>query len=482
MLKLTYKALKKGIFNKYIFILLGLSAVFGAGIYADNKIFAPDLHRLYMESMMVTDQPPVIFIHGVLGSRLKNSQTKEDVWPGAISRLLSHDYSDAAYEIDPQTLEPKPDYALPNDIFDGAAGKDFYGKIVHTLSEIGGYQLKKIGQKVNPKQKNYYVFLYDWRQDNVKSASQLADFIEQIRLDYNNPNLKVDIVAHSMGGLITRYYIRYGKQDVIGDNHFDQKMTMFGAERVRRVVFLGTPNLGSVVSLSLFITGLDIGVSQIGTETLASMPSLYQLFPHSINDWIVAGDGTPLDRDLFDVEIWRRFEWSIFDPIVRKRILEKYPNKAEGEAHLATFERYFEKNLERARRFAWSLSIATPKPELTPEPKLILFGGGCTLTPARILVEEVDGESVVRMHPSEVTQSVAGVDYDALLLEPGDGSVTKASLLGRNALDPSVQRHRFIHVPIAQSFFLCESHESLTGNLNFQDNLLNTLLSRDAVQ
>jgi pimeloyl-ACP methyl ester carboxylesterase len=478
MLKFTYKALKKGFFNRYIFAALTLAGVFFAGVYANSKIFAPDLHRLYMESMMVTDQPPVIFIHGVLGSRLQDTQTKEDVWPGAISRLFSHDYSDAAYEIDSETLEPKPSSAVPYDIFDGAAGKDFYGKIVHTLSEIGGYKLSKIGVKVNPKQKNYYVFLYDWRQDNVKSAGELADFIEQIRIDYNNPKLKVDIVAHSMGGLIARYYIRYGKQDVVNDNEFGEKITMYGAERVRRVILLGTPNLGSIRSLSLFITGLDIGVNQIATETLASMPSLYQLFPHSLNDWIVTSDGKPLERDLYDVEIWRRFEWSIFDPKVRERMLAKYENKAIGEAHLATFERYFEKHLERARRFVWSLSVDTPK----PEPKLVVFGGGCTLTQARILVEEVDGESVVRMNPSEVTQPVKGVDYDALLLEPGDGSVTKASLLGRNALDPSVQRNKFIHLPLEQSFFLCESHESLTGNLNFQDNLLNTLLSRDMLQ
>jgi pimeloyl-ACP methyl ester carboxylesterase len=478
MLKLTYRALKKGIFNRYIFAALTLAGVFFAGVYANSKIFAPDLRRLYMESMVVTDQPPVIFIHGVLGSRLKDTQTKEDVWPGAISRLFSHDYSDAAYEIDPETLEPKPSNAVPYDIFDGAAGKDFYGKIVHTLSEIGGYKLSKIGHKVNPTHKNYYVFLYDWRQDNVKSAADLADFIEQIRIDYNNPKLKVDIVAHSMGGLIARYYIRYGKQDVVNDNEFGQKITMYGAERVRRVILLGTPNLGSIRSLNLFITGLDIGVNQIATETLASMPSLYQLFPHSLNDWIVTSDGKPLDRDLFDVDIWRRFEWSIFDPKVRQRMLAKYENKAEGEAHLATFDKYFEKNLERARRFVWALSVATPK----PEPKLVVFGGGCTLTQARILVEEVDGESLVRMNPSEVTQPVKGVDYDALLLEPGDGSVTKASLLGRNALDPSVQRNKFIHLPIEQSFFLCESHESLTGNLNFQDNLLNTLLSRDVLQ
>ncbi len=477
MLRVIFRAIKKGIFNKYIFISLVVCFAFIAGIFSNKRVFAPDLRRLYMESMMVTDQPPVIFVHGVLGSRLKDTKSKEDIWPGAISRLFSHDYSDAAYEINPNTLEPKQSNAVPYDIFDGAAGQDFYGKIVHTLSEIGGYKLTKIGQKVNPKQKHYYVFLYDWRQDNVKSAIDLADVIEQIRIDYNNPNLKVDIVAHSMGGLITRYYIRYGRQDVIGDNDFDKKVTMYGAERIRRVILLGTPNLGSIRSLSLFITGLDIGVNQIGTETLASMPSLYQLFPHALNNWIVTNEGKPLDRDLYDVNIWKSFKWSIFDPEVRQRILDKYDDKAKAEQHLATFERYFERNLERARRFAWSLSIATPK----PEPKLIVFGGGCTLTPARILVEEVDGESLIRMNPSDVTLPVAGVDYDALLLEPGDGSVTKASLLGRNVLDPSVQRHKYIHLPIEQSFFLCESHESLTGNLNFQDNLLNTLLSRDMI-
>jgi pimeloyl-ACP methyl ester carboxylesterase len=478
MLGLTYKVVKKSIFNRYVFLALLLCVVFIAGLFANKKVFAPDLHRLYMESMMVMDQPPVIFIHGVLGSRLTDSQTKEHVWPGAISRLLSHDYDDIAYEIDPETLNHKPSTALPSAIFDGAAGKDFYGEIVRTLSDIGSYKLSKAGEKVNPKHKNYYVFLYDWRQDNVKSAQELADFVAQIRKDYDDPKLKVDIVAHSMGGLITRYFLRYGKQDVIGDNDFDQKLTMAGAKQVRRVILLGTPNLGSVKTLNLFIEGLDIGISHIGTETLASMPSLFQLFPHSLVNWIVTSDGKPLNRDLFDVEIWRQFQWSIFNPTVRTRILSQYEDKAEGEAYLATFEQYFEKHLERARRFVWSLSVKVPEEHVN----LIAFGGGCNLTPARILVEEVNGESMVRTHPGEVTMPVEGIDYDAVLLEPGDGSVTKASLLGRNALDPSVKRHKYLNLPIKQSFFLCESHESLTGNLNFQDNLLNTLLSRDSIQ
>jgi hypothetical protein len=54
--------------------------------------------------------------------------------------------------------------------------------------------------------------------------------------------------------------------------------------------------------------------------------------------------------------------------------------------------------------------------------------------------------------------------------------VTKASLLGRQSLDPTVwSRGGF---PISFSFFLCSEHSDLPGNINFQDNLLNAILSR----
>jgi len=475
MIRFTYKTIKLFLFSKYAIAAYILMAVFVAGIFANNKVFAPDLHRLYMESMMVDDQPPVIFIHGVLGSKLKDMKTEQDLWPGPASRLFLHDYADIAFDIDPDTLDPLPNHAEAYEISDSAVGKDFYGKIVRTLGDTGGYQLAKAGEKVNPKQKNYYVFHYDWRQDNTISARQLAELVDQIRLDYDKPDLKVDIVAHSMGGLITRYFIRYGKQDVLDGNDFDQKINMYGGERVRRVILLGTPNLGSVKTLNLFIDGVKIGLKSIGTETLATMPSLYQLFPHPLNDWIVTSEGKVLDRDLFDVNVWKRFQWSIFDPEVRQRIADKFDTKKESDQHLANLDAYFEKHLERARRFVWSLTVPLPE----KHPKLTVFGGGCTLTSARIVVEEVNGESMIRMHPDEITQPTEGVDYDALLLEPGDGSVTKASLLGRNVLDPSIKRHEYSFFPLKNSFFLCVSHNSLTGNLNFQDNLLNTLLSRD---
>ncbi|MCK5667947.1 MAG: hypothetical protein KAI15_02600, partial [Gammaproteobacteria bacterium] len=254
-----------------------LLVTFVAGFVYKSEVSKPDLHRLYMETMEITDQPPVVFIHGVLGSKLRDIKEGDDLWLGPVKRILFSDYAEVAYDIDPETLEPLPSIAEAYAISDSAVGKDFYGKIIETLGDTGGYQLAKIGEKVTPNQKNYYVFHYDWRQDNVISARQFADFIDQIRIDYGVPDLKVDIVAHSMGGLITRYYIRYGRQDVIGDNDFDQKINMYGSERIRRVILLGTPNLGSIKTLYRFITGVKVGFKSIGTETLATMPSLYQL-------------------------------------------------------------------------------------------------------------------------------------------------------------------------------------------------------------
>ena len=73
----------------------------------------------------------------------------------------------------------------------------------------------------------------------------------------------------------------------------------------------------------------------------------------------------------------------------------------------------------------------------------------------------------------------ATLDYDRLMLEPGDGTVTKASLLARQSVDPDVARHRYSFFPLRHSLFLCESHGHLTGNIHFQNNLLESLLSVD---
>jgi len=432
----------------------------------------PDLARLYRTTTKnVTRPAPVILIHGIMGSKLRNRNSLQELWFGNLSKLLFSNYSHIGLKIDYETLTPIKTELEPYDIADKAVGTDFYGAIINTLQAYGSYELTKIGTQVKDKNRHLYIFTYDWRQDNVRSAAKLYDFIQQLQIDYNDPDLKVDLVAHSMGGLVSRYYLRYGNVDVLNENDFP--INLKGAKNIRKVVLLGTPNLGSVGSVESFITGMQIGLRKIPTEILVTMPSVYQLFPHSINDWLINIKGEKLDRDVFDSQIWQRFQWSIFDPKVQTKIISQFEDAKEGKEYLEILKKYFHKHLERARRFVWSLSV----PIADIPYNIIVMGGDCNLTSARILVEEVDGESVTRLSPSVIKNPLPNIDYNALMLEPGDGTVTKASLLARDSLDPTVAQHEYSFFPLDYAYFLCEEHGTLTSNINFEDNLLNILLS-----
>ncbi|MGH8461848.1 MAG: lipase/acyltransferase domain-containing protein [Stenotrophobium sp.] len=433
----------------------------------------PDLQRLYEFSSAAGPQPPVIVIPGILGSRLRERGSHREIWPGSLWNLFLGDHSRLALHINPKTLEPMDDDIEANGLFEGVLGRDFYGQIIRTLERYGGYRAGVPGQHQDGRQRRYYVFAYDWRQDNVVSARKLDALIEQIRRDYGDPRLKVDVIAHSMGGLIVRYFLRYGTVDVLDGNTFP--VNLEGAAKLHTVVLLGTPNLGSVSSLHGFLEGTRVGLRRIPTEVLATMPSMYELFPHPVYNWLVTPDGKPLDLDLFNVEVWQGYGWSVFDPEVVQRIRKNSADAQAADARVSLLQRYFAKRLERARRFVWSLTVPLPQ---TPV-KLVVFGGDCTLTPARLLVEDDHGNSVARLNPGEVRNPVAGVDYTQLMMEPGDGEVTKSSLLARQSLDPTVPRNQYLFFPLDYAFFLCERHDRLTGNINFQDNLLNILLARE---
>ena len=76
-------------------------------------------------------------------------------------------------------------------------------------------------------EQNLFTFPYEWRDSNMDNAKLLRDKINQIKQQLNWP--KVDVVAHSMGGLLAREYIEsdYYQNDV------DQLIT------------LGTPHNGA---------------------------------------------------------------------------------------------------------------------------------------------------------------------------------------------------------------------------------------------
>jgi len=431
----------------------------------------PALEQLYPAYAASDDRVPVILIPGILGSRLARADTGEERWPGSTRKLLTSGYLDLTLRIDPKTLEPLDDGLVPSGLFDAAAGQDFYRRIVRELREGGGYRLSEAGQPVVQERARLYVFTYDWRQDAVATVRKLDELIEQIRRDYADPLLRVDVIAHSMGGLIVRYYERYGTMDVLEGNAFP--ITGVGLSKLRRMVLLGTPNQGTVTAVHKFLHGYRVGISRLPTEGVATMPGMFQLFPHPRVDWVVNINGQPLEFDLFDVELWRRYEWSIFDRRIQRRV-SRHP---EIWPEQSVFERWVEKRLERARRFVWSLMVpAGEVPLISP----LLLGGDCVPTPRRLVMENIGGEALTHLWPEQILRPIPGVDYESLMFEAGDGVVTKSSLLARQELDPEVPRHEQESLETEEDAFICSAHDELTSNDDFLGRMIRYLLDKES--
>ena len=91
-----------------------------------------------------------------------------------------------------------------------------YDSLMKTFEE-NGYE----------KGKDLFVFPYQWRDTNINTAQLFKQKIQEIKKTANWP--KVDVVAHSMGGLVVRQYIE-------SDNYQND---------IDQVVMLGIPNQGA---------------------------------------------------------------------------------------------------------------------------------------------------------------------------------------------------------------------------------------------
>jgi pimeloyl-ACP methyl ester carboxylesterase len=446
-------------------LAVSCSVAFLAGCSA----IGPAADQFYPAHSATLERVPVILIPGLLGSRLARDGV--ELWPGGTRKLLTSNYEDLALRIDPETLEPVDDGIVPSGIFDAAVGRDFYRRIIHELRVAGGYRLIKPGHPVVQQTARLYVFTYDWRQDIVKTAARLDELIEKIRSDYRDPQLRVDVIAHSMGGLVVRYYERYGTADVLNGNSF--AVTGAGGSKLRRVVLLGTPNQGTVTAVHKFLNGYRVGFSALPTEGVATMPSTFELFPHPLVDWVVNINGNPLNFDVFDVEFWRRYRWSIFDYRIQRRMDRHRDIWPPQEV----FEAWFQKRLERARRFVWSLMVpAGPVPLIRP----LLLGGDCVPTPRRLVFENIEGESVARLTPEQILLPTPGVDYESLMFEAGDGSVTRSSLLSRQEMSREVPKFEQEGLEPERSLLVCAQHDALTSNDELLTALIEYLLAPEA--
>ncbi len=430
--------------------LISLSFFLLIGCQISRK---PDLGRLYIDHANDQSNTPLIIIHGTMGSKLRDRETQEEFWIGNLKKLAFSNYRDLALEIDTETLTNKPDELEPYEILDSVSGMKIYEDLINILTKYGGYQLNLTASTKQPG-RNLYIFTYDWRQDNVASAQQLASFISQVRA--NNENKQVDIVAHSMGGLISRYYFRYGGQDVLEKKTFIPNSQ---DHNVRHAIFLGTPNLGSVLSVNRFVNGFQFNVRTIPIEVLITLPSVYQLLPFDQDPWLYNTLGEAVDLNLYDIATWQMYQWGVYNLEVQQQINKYHP----GE--LDTYISFFNKQLQRAEKFWQALSVSQKE----PFQKFVVLGGDCQSTTDNLILEYVNSQVMLHAKPNQIVNPSPEIDYRLLMMSPGDGHVTKSSLLGRT------QSESF-NIPIKYPILLCEDHLKLTKNINFQDNLLHILL------
>ena len=96
--------------------------------------------------MAGTDVAPVILIPGAFGSRLRDRDSGEEVWPGPWWRILFSSYADLELEFDAATLQATPSKLEAHGIAEQVFGKDFYRPIVETLTRHGGYAPGVLGR------------------------------------------------------------------------------------------------------------------------------------------------------------------------------------------------------------------------------------------------------------------------------------------------------------------------------------------------
>jgi len=415
----------------------------------------------------------VIIIHGLAGSTLVDAKTGKQFWPGNIGTLAFSNFRDLAQM---SSEDREGEGLVPGDLMYDVAGVDFYGELLQTLTGVGRMVRSVPGTPVGSQRRRFYVLAYDWRKDNLVAVRKLHAMIEQVRRDYGDPNLRVDIVAHSNGGVITNYYLRYGPNDLPAEGPFQPWDE--GDKRIRRVVMLGTPVLGAATSLERLMYGTRLGLRTVPEEVMATFVTPFEALPHPLTRPVLDEQGKPVDIDLYDLRTWQERHWGVFSPVVEARVRKSMATPEAGETALAEVQAIFARNLARGARMQAALSA--PLPPL-PRVQIATFGGDCEITPGHaVLLSDANGGRLV-FRPSQLPggrKKRGNLDFNRLMLEPGDGLVPRSSQTAR--LPPGVDpvRDDFHMLPIRGSFFLCESHGRLTHNLHFQDNLLYFLLSR----
>ena len=402
--------------------------------------FSPSLLR---ESRDHPGLPATVILPGIMGSRLERPDGRA-AWLNVGNVFGHHDLRL------PPTLPLKSsrDALRPfgligvDEITPRLFGFTEYSDLLGLLTEAGFHRNERAG---NRRGAIFHVFTYDWRRDLVESAHRLGEYLDALAEARGEPDARFNIVGHSMGGLIARYYLRYGGAEPGGP------VTWAGARRISQLILVATPNAGSIFSLNAALNGNPVGMSNttLAARVIAHMPAIYQLMPPAGAAPLINRKGETIQADLHDPATWERFEWGPWRP-------KNDDDTDEERAFVSAL-------LSRARAFHDALSLAPLS--VCPSPVTVL-GGDCLPTLTRAVAPERPGQTV-RFEPRN------GAEADAMF-EAGDGRVSRSSVLGSH-LD--IENARDWGLPeITHVFFGDADHHGIYGEPTFQSVLLRRLL------
>ena len=304
-----------------------------------------------------------------------------------------------------------------------------------------------------------HVFTYDWRRDLVESARRLGEWLDERARSAGQPDLRFDVIGHSMGALVARYYLRYGG----AEPGPDVAVTWEGARRIRSLTLVAPPNAGSIGSLDALVNGSRVGLSYttLAASVVARMPSIYELLPPRETRPLIDGRGREMDADLHDPATWDKLGWGPFRPFPPRRRGDETETSRERDAHV----RFLEAALRRARAFHEALTV---RPESPCPVRVVLFGGDCLPTPARVIVQGPRG-TPPRFEPWTRAES-------QVLLEAGDGRVTRASAAGSHLPGAEDSESGTGFTEVVQAVFGDAEHHGIYAEPTFQSLLLRQLL------
>ena len=474
--------------NLLVCALLLLAGLTGSCVHPNRQ---PDLARIFKAASTRTGKTPIIIIPGILGSRLKNSKTGVEVWP-----KLGHAEDDLDLPISTD-LSANQDDLVATEVVDKAKlgflipEISVYEDLIEALSKYAGY---KRGNIDNPDpggdQDTFYLFSYDWRRDNVESAQLLAQKITELKKKLDKPNLQFNLICHSMGGLVARYYIMYGAEDIL--DRPDARVTLRRARNVNKMLLIGTPNEGSMDALRTLVQGYSVYggdrkrlafFSKIDAPTAFTMPAAFELLPHHGTEQFYDSSMNLIDADLFNIATWKKYQWSMYDrdyqAAIRKRMTKKYG--AEANKHIDSFfeerENFLKVILNRAREFDDALDR---RADLGISLKSFVFGGDCEATlRAPVIID--NGKTLTTVFQSRKL-TFSGTTFkrsevESKMFEPGDGRVTRRSAIGTRHDSRNGDGLFDSSVNIFYAVFGCEIHGDLPNNRTFQDNLLSILVN-----